>query len=56
MFYPFTHPRKDPLEAVVQWDLIFKEARTHQIFFQQKSRSIEAAASQSGLPSLLGTL
>jgi len=23
---PFTHPRKDPLEAVAQWILVFKES------------------------------
>jgi hypothetical protein len=22
---PFTHPRKDPLEAVVQWNLVVKD-------------------------------
>jgi len=35
---PFTHPRKDPLEAVVQWDLNVKESRTPQPFSNKKSR------------------
>jgi hypothetical protein len=45
---PFTHPRKDPLEAVAQWNLVVKESCTPQIFGNKKAAFLEAAESHKG--------
>jgi hypothetical protein len=46
-FGPSSYPRKDPLlKAVMGWVSVVKESHHSPNIFQQKSRSIEAAASQ----------